>query len=306
MIVASIDIGTNTVLLLIASVDSSTKIITPMVDKISMPRLGKGLVNGNKFPDENLLRLYTVLNDYANFIKSHSCEVVFICATNAFRIAANHAQVVEEVKRVFNLNIEIITGETEAWYSYLGALSNSENKNGSLVIDIGGGSTEIIIGSGHSIHFRKSFPIGVVALSEKYLLSHPPSATEIHSMNHEIESIVSELKTNHYKFSTSIAVAGTPTTLACIKNHLLSFDVDKIEGSFLTTEDIDKMIIQLSHLTFEEMRSKFGNVVEGREDILLSGTLILRHLMNLLSIKQVVVSTRGIRYGVIVNYLTNN
>jgi exopolyphosphatase/guanosine-5'-triphosphate,3'-diphosphate pyrophosphatase len=305
MTVASIDIGTNTVLLLIAKVEPTSKIIIPVVDKLSMPRVGKGLSPGGKIQDENLLRLYTILDEYCKIIKEHNCSKTFACATNAFRIAANQSEIVGEIKKIFNLDIDVINGETEALFSFLGALSNFKIQQRSLIIDIGGGSTEIIIGDVHSIKYRKSFPVGVVALSEKYFSTQPPSQMQMESMKDELLNTLSELQHLNFEFKSSIAVAGTPTTLSCIKNNIRNYDADLIDGSFLKPEEIDKMILLLSHLTYDEMQSKYGNIIEGREDIILSGTLILKQVVEFLNIEEVAVSTRGIRHGVIINYLNN-
>lgn len=306
MTVASIDIGTNTVLLLIAEINHSTKRINPLIERIAMPRVGRGLISGSRFPDQNLLKLYTVLNEYCSIIKSYNCESVFVCATNAFRIASNRSEVVEEIKKVFNININVIDGETEALYSFYGAVSNSQKSNSTLVIDIGGGSTEIIIGDQNSIKYRKSFQLGVVTLSEKHFSQQPPSAVEIEKMKEEVSRKISELGYIKQNFTTSIAVAGTPTTLACVKKSIRNFDAQKIDGTSLYADEIHKMILQLSHLTNEKMREQFGNIVEGREDILLSGALILMELGKVLNINEIIVSTRGIRYGVIADYLKNH
>ncbi|QQS37940.1 MAG: Ppx/GppA family phosphatase [Ignavibacteriales bacterium] len=303
MTVASIDIGTNTVLLLIAELNLEQRLLKPIIEKSSIPRIGKGLIKGNKFPDENLLRLYTILDDYSKFIKEYNCEQVFAVATNAFRIAANGSEIVEEIQKVFGIKVDIITGETEAYYSFKGAKADSEKSGTKVVIDIGGGSTEIISGSKNSIHYRKSFPIGVVTLSERFLLEQPPAATEIESAKESIIDVFSEKDLAILSPNNAVAVAGTPTTLACIKSGLKNFDAEVIDGSQLSVKDIDKAIIQLSHLSQVEMRSNFGNIIEGREDVILAGALILKHIMELLKLKNLTVSTRGIRYGVIEEFL---
>ncbi len=303
MIVASIDIGSNTALLLIADVDIKNKSMHTVVDKLSMPRISKGLAAGSKIPDENLLKLYTVLDEYSQIIKFHKCEFVYASATNAFRIAENSAEIVQEIKRVFNLNLEIIDGETEALYSYFGATSLNKSNKECFVIDIGGGSTEIISGNGGKINFRKSLPLGVVSMSEKYFATQPPNAAEIEMAREEISSILSDKLPNNLNSALSIAVAGTPTTLSAIKLGLKDFDADKIECSVLRRDDIDKLIIQISHMTKEELLTEFGNVIQGREDLLLAGTIILKQIIDQQNIKEINVSTRGLRHGIIISKL---
>jgi len=303
MIVASIDIGTNTVLLLIAEVNSVTKKIIPLHNEQRIPRIGKGLVPGNRINEERVALLYKVLSDYRNTINKFECEKVLVTATNAFRIAANKDELVNEIKKKFGLDIFVLTGEEEGRLAYLGAVSDYSGEKNTLVIDIGGGSTELILGKGKNILYDKSYPIGVVSATEKFLVNNPPTGQEIINFSNELTKTFNNLKEKINDPDMAIAIAGTPTTLACIKQGLKDYNEEAIEGSYLTDNELKSLIEELSQLSCEEIKNKYGDVVNGREDVLLAGTNILKHIMQLLNMEEVKVSTKGIRYGAIVDYL---
>ena len=240
MIVASIDIGTNTVLLLIARISNDSKIET-LLNEYRIPRIGKGLLPGKKITEEKVKELFAVLEDYSEIIKRHNCERIIVTATNAFRIAANGVQIANEIREKFNWTAKIVTGFEEARLSYLGAISGVDTGREMLVIDIGGGSTELTFGKGPEMSFRESFKTGVVSASEKYFLNDPPLKTEIEKFRNELSILFKKIKNLDYAPESAIALAGTPTTLACIKKKLEQFDENLVEGSILSCQDIEEM-----------------------------------------------------------------
>ena len=303
MTVASIDIGTNTILLLIAEVNLETGNIKTVENSYRIPRIGKGLLLGNPMPDENVKRMFTVVSEYSEIIKKHKCEKVLVTGTNALRIAINTPSIIRKLKEKFGYELNVISGKEEAKLSFLGATNNyNENKN-LLVIDIGGGSTEIILGKGREIHFSKSYPVGVVTLTEKFFKSDPPAKKDIESFVESLQGFLNEVSIKVGKINTGIAIAGTPTTLACIKLKLQDYDEDLIEGSTLSNEDLQNFVEEISKLNSTEIIQKYSSIVKGREDVLLAGTIILAETVNCLNLNEVKVSTKGIRYGAIVNWL---
>lgn len=173
--------------------------------------------------------------------------------------------------------------------------------NSNLVIDIGGGSTEIIYGIGKEIIFSKSIPLGVVSLSEAVRNKSNGINSVLPLLEEEISSILDLISFPNEQIENTFAVAGTPTTLAAIKNHLNSFDEEKIHGEILTLCDIQYFIESIKSLSGIDILRKFGVIVKGREDLLLSGSLILYYIMNKMNIDKVLVSTKGLRYGVIID-----
>ncbi|HEX9740696.1 MAG TPA: Ppx/GppA phosphatase family protein [Ignavibacteriaceae bacterium] len=303
MTVASIDIGTNTILLLIAEVYPVSNKITALVNLHRIPRIGKGLKKGDPFPEENIKRMFDVMDEYSETIKKYNCDKIIITGTSAFRIALNNNEISEEIKNKYGYELNVITGDEEAKYSYLGAVSGLSDKKKSLVIDIGGGSTEIIYGKGNDIIFSKSFDIGVVSGAEKFFTIDPPSDKQVDNFAVYSQKTFLELKDYVKDIDTAIAIAGTPTTLAAIKYKLKSFNEELIEGTSLTPEELNTFVSELSKLSSAEVLNKYSQIVKGREDVLLAGTILLREILKMLNIEEVKVSTKGIRYGAIFNWL---
>ena len=302
MIIASIDIGTNTVLLLIAKVDETSFEITPLLNEYKMPRIGKGLKLNENIAVDRIEKLFTVLSGYKSIISKYNVDNVLVTATNALRIAANAPEIVERIKKQLSWNVNIISGKTEAEFAFLGAVPvSTENKN-ILVIDIGGGSTELILGNENSIEYRKSFPIGSVSVTENYLKNSPPLDMGLRELKIHLETIFTEIK-NKVAPDLTYSIAGTPTTLFCMMNEIKSFDDSIVEGGILKHGDIAKLIQELQKLSSEEIRNDYGKIMRGREDIILGGSIILLNIMELLHLSNVIVSSRGVRYGAIVSFL---
>jgi exopolyphosphatase / guanosine-5'-triphosphate,3'-diphosphate pyrophosphatase len=305
MIIASIDIGTNTIILLIAKVEVSSKKIIPLYNEQRIPRIGKGLAPGKPILKEKINELLLILENYNSIIKKFNCEKIIITATYALRIASNKDEIKKIIKEKFNFDVNIVSGEDEADLTFKGAVYLFEDKYDSLVIDIGGGSTEIILGNITNIQFKKSFQIGVVSFKEKYFKDSPPSKKNIENLETESGQVFSDLKEVELNFKRVIAIAGTPTTLAAIKLNLTEYDEEKLEGFILKDDEIKNLISELSKLNEVEILQKYKSVVKGREDVILSGAIILFQIMKLLKIDKISISTKGIRYGAICKELFN-
>jgi exopolyphosphatase/guanosine-5'-triphosphate,3'-diphosphate pyrophosphatase len=301
MIVASIDIGTNTILLLIAKIQSGSNKIITVENHQRIPRIGKGLNTYSPITKDKIAELFAVLDEYANIIKKHKVEKIFVTATNPFRIASNSFEIVEEIRKRYEHEVTIVSGEEEAELAYWGVEDYLTKNKRNVVIDIGGGSTELIFGTKDNIEIKKSFPVGVVSATEKFLTSDPPSLVEIIELSHFLANSLSLLNKIPAP-NKGIAVAGTPTTLACINQNLKEFYEPLIEGIWLYESEIKKMIDNLSSLTSEQILKKYKKVVEGRNDVTLAGALILIYIMQILGLDKLVVSSRGLRYGVLKKY----
>jgi exopolyphosphatase/guanosine-5'-triphosphate,3'-diphosphate pyrophosphatase len=302
MIIASIDIGTNTVLLLIAEVDDTTFNITPLHNEYKMPRIGRGLKLNENIAGDRIKKLFTVLSEYQSIISKYNVDDVLVTATNALRIAANSAEIVHRIKKQLSWNVNIISGKAEAEFAFLGAAPVSIKNKSILVIDIGGGSTELILGRENSIEYRKSFQIGSVSTTEIYLKHSPPLGKELSELKYVLQNIFADIKGNLAPDIT-YSIAGTPTTLFCMANKIKEYDDSIVEGGIINYEDINRIIQELSKLIPDEIRNRYGKIMRGREDIILGGSIILLYIMKLLNLPEVIVSSRGIRYGAIVYFL---
>jgi len=302
--IASIDIGTNTVLLLITKVNNGKLI--PLLNRYRMPRLGKGLLPHRPISEDGIKALFDILDEYRESIEKFNCETVLVNATNAFRIASNSHEIAKIIKQKYGYEVNIISGEKEAKLSFLGAISSFQSVKNSLVIDIGGGSTEIIYGNQKSISFVNSFKVGVVSLTEKFIKNSPPLDSEIQKMEKEISSIFAILKTEIPVNPFTIAVAGTPTTLSCIIQNIKEYADNLVEQSEISKSDLLKYSGILKKMKPAEILKTFGKIVDGREDVLLAGVLILEGISGLLKIDKYYVSSRGIRYGAVIDWLNKN
>ncbi len=306
MIISSIDIGTNTVLLLVAEVNNSTKKIISLRDEHRIPRIGKNVTIGKPISNGKITELFEVLDEYNKINREFKSERTIVSATNAFRISSNGMEISKRIEKVFGWDVNILSGDDEAKYSYLGSTYGDHSNVNTLIIDIGGGSTELVLGRNENIFFRKSFPVGAVIATEKYLKHAPPLSKEVETFKEFVIKIFDNLMENVEDVKKSIAIAGTPTTLACIKQNISEYNESLIEGSELTKFDLVNLSDTLAAMPTNAIKTKYGNVVKGREDVLLSGSLILLYIMELLKLPSVLVSTKGIRYGAIVNYILDS
>ena len=303
MTIASIDIGTNTVLLLIADVDPVTRKIIPLINEYRMPRIGQGTKQTGRISEERLKLLYDVLNEYKSIINGCNCDKVILTGTNAFRMAHNTPEIKDDLKKIFNFDLNVITGEDEAEYAYFGSISDLEDHSFSMVIDIGGSSTEIIFGEGLKVILKKSLQIGSVSATEQYFKSAPPTRAELDNFSTDIKRLFTSFDKTIIPKKV-IAIAGTATTLACMKLGIKEFEEKKVEKSRITIQDMRNIIGDLSSITASEILDRYGSVMKGREDIIFAGAFILYQFMEYFGIENVTVSTRGIRYGAIVKHLT--
>ena len=303
MKIASIDVGTNTVILLIAEIRHYR--ITTLRNEYKIPRIGKGLTSNKLISDEKIQELIHILLEFNTIIKLFNCDVVLATGTNAFRIASNALEIVQTVKDRVGIQINIVTNLKEAEYSFYGAVSDYYDKdNDYLVVDIGGGSTELICGQLNKIKYINSFQTGVVSATESFFKHDPPLPSEIINFDNFLSNTF--IDTDISNKLRAIAIAGTPTTLACIQKRIINYNEDDIEGSILKQADVFRLKEELSHLSSKQIKEKYKQIVSGREDVLLAGTIILNKLMEYFNLTEVIVSTKGIRYGAIVEYMRTN
>ncbi|GJQ63781.1 MAG: phosphatase [Melioribacteraceae bacterium] len=300
---ASIDIGTNTILLLLAEADYCAPLnIYNDINYYEMPRLGKGLLPGEPVNIKRINLMRQVLTNYRERIISYGCDKILVNATNAFRIASNSSELSDIVEEILGVRPNIIKGTDEAYLSHLGAVSPriSGNEKGA-VIDIGGGSTEITIGTKTKIEFSHSFDFGVVSLSEKYFKGIIPHTDEIKSLRGEVRGKLCDFP--NIRVRKIVAVAGTPTSLSAIKQNLIEYRDELIEGSVLSKTDLRNLYNKLKSSSSAELIKRYPNILSGREDLIFSGLLILEEIIQKLGSNELIVSSRGLRYGAITHHL---
>lgn len=302
MKIASIDIGTNTVILLIAEISLQRNIL-PLFEKLETPRIGKLLLKGNNISGKNINKLFSVLNNYFEIVNNYSCKTVLVTGTSALRDASNSDQIKNDILKRYGWILEIIAPNREAEYSYLGVSENLENSQNQLVIDIGGGSTEISYGKGADIIYNQSFNVGGVNLTEKFFKHNPAESSSLNEATIYLDSVFNELLNLNLSPKLTYGISGTPVTLAAMNKDIYTFDEKIINGSILKKENIDDLVKILLNMSPAEITFRYKEIVKGREDIILGGAIILQKIMRLLKLRQITVSTKGLRYGVIRKYL---
>jgi exopolyphosphatase/guanosine-5'-triphosphate,3'-diphosphate pyrophosphatase len=299
MLKASIDLGTNTCLLLVADFDSTTKrVVRTLHDQSTMVRLGQGVDRTKRLHADAVERTRACLRGYAAKMASlglKPSEAICV-ATATARDAENGAEFFTTVEKETGLRFRTISGEDEAKYMFLGGLLPDMDPARSAVIDIGGGSTEFR-GSASGV----SLQLGSVRFTERYLKSDPVTDEEFWACRAGVEKALegaAEWRTSCAKDAELVGVAGTVVTLAQWQLGLPSFDAAKIDGLELTRGDIHRMVEELKWRTIEERKGLIG-IEAGRADVILGGALILWRSLEELGFPKLRVSTRGLRYGVL-------
>jgi exopolyphosphatase/guanosine-5'-triphosphate,3'-diphosphate pyrophosphatase len=305
----AIDIGTNTVLMLIADLSDDGRIRT-LRDEIAFPRLGKGVDKSGLISRESLGRVLKVLKDYKELSDSLGSRKVIACGTSALRDAENSDEVIQTIREELAINVEVLSGEEEARWTFLGALPNEDESSPQsgrdlsrfAVIDIGGGSTEITTGTPTRADRRRSIDVGCVRLTERHLRSSPPTADELRRATASVQKALSGLDDIDPSTRKLVGVAGTLTTLAALDLNLSSFETTKVDGHVLALERIKRIFDQIRTQTLHQLQSS-PVISPGRADVLLAGILILIEFMTSCRFTQVKVSARGLRYGLLLREL---
>ena len=299
MIRIALDLGTNTCLMLIAEVDPTTsKILKVLHDESRIVRLGQGVDQNRKFHPDAMQRAMSALMEYSSLVKRMGFDpsTAACVATSQARDAQNSSEFFDEVKQKTGFKFQVISGEDEARFTFLGALLPGMNPQYAAVIDIGGGSTEMI-----SLHERKSIDIGSVRYTERFLHSNPVTDEEFWACQESIDQELEVFQTWRRSLKQApdvVAVAGTVTTLAAWYMGLSHFDAQRIDGLVLTRGDVHRMVEELKWRSIQERRT-LPCMEPMRADVILAGAMILLRIMELLDLPECVVSTRGLRFGVL-------
>ncbi len=295
MKIAVIDIGTNTVLLLIAKITDG--IIETLAHEQRTPRLGKNIDAEGIIGKPAFARVLEVLKEYKKIIEEHNPDKIITFGTSVLREVLNKEEFLSFIKSETGFDIEILTSNEEAYWSYRGAVSSLKSNGNIVVIDIGGGSTEISEGTLTEVRCTNSINVGAVRMTERFFKNNPPTQAEIILATEFIKTAIEKLGECKFTNEKLIGVAGTPTTLASIDLGLKDFDINKISGHHLKIERIEEIFKKLCKMKADEIR-ELSNTTEGRADIITAGTLILLEFMKYGKFKEIIVSERGVRYGI--------
>jgi len=299
MNIASIDIGTNTILLLIAQIDLNKKSIMSVHEEIRMPRIGKDLYKTGKISEDKIIELENILLEYKTIVNKYNCSECFVIGTHALRSASNNLEIQQRIYNKTSFELEIVSTDSEAEFAFYGVRSSINTEETFAIVDIGGGSTEIIICKDNTILEKKSIPLGVVTLKDNFISGYPIPDKEKASLKKKIENDFSGLNLEYHAPKSIIGISGTPTTFSAISSNQKIFDPTKIDNSSLPKIEIARITKFLGDSSIETIMKAYGEVISKREDILYVGGGILLYLMSYFSLSNVLISTKGIRHGVI-------
>lgn len=294
MRVAALDLGSNTFLLLIADMngDRIEKVIS---DETQVTRLGQGVHLAREFHPDALARAEACLSEFASKIRAAGCGRVLAVATSAARDVKNGNRLLEIGKK-HGIPIQIISGDDEATITYEGATSDLKDSR-ALVIDVGGGSTEVI-GRDQAVTKGCSLDIGSVRLTEMFLPKHPCGAEELRKLQAYVDEQIRKSEPRLPKsFDQVVAVAGTPTSLVMLQLQSDEFVENKINGYKLSVDSIWRWRDRLAGLSILE-RQALPGMQPQRADVLVAGATILASVARALGTQDILVSTKGVRYGV--------
>lgn len=300
MKVAALDLGTNTFLCLIVEGDKQG-IKKVLSDQVRTVRLGQGVDKSGRLQPEALVRAREALTFFKHEIEKHKVDKVLAMATSAARDAENGDELYA-IGRDLNIPIQTIPGSDEARISYAGAtVGRLTQEKKVLVIDVGGGSTEFILGQGNKVLFSQSIDIGGVRLTERFISRQPIPEQETKLLQEEVRKKIQELaaQIKSFRIDEILAVAGTPTSIAAIEFG--GFDEKKIDGHVITKDKLAEWVKIFSATTVDEKKEKYG--LAGRADIIFAGATVLLEAIDIFKKEGMSVSTKGLRYGIALELL---
>ena len=288
--------GTNSTRLLVAEVENGR--VEAVRRESRVTGLGRGVETTGQLATENIEDVYDAVGDYAAEALRLGATRTVAFATSAVRDASNGDAFLAELRERFSLTATVLDGLEEARMTYRGALSGGHVADDTLVVDIGGGSTELIVGSGAEPTFHTSLQVGVVRHSERHVHADPPKTEELEALSDDVgATLEAELAANPgLRANRAIAVAGTPATLAAIDLGLERFDHDRVEGHFLSLASAQQSCSRLASVPLAE-RCRMTGVHPDRAPTIVTGVVILIKAMRAFGLTQVEVSERDGLYG---------
>jgi exopolyphosphatase/guanosine-5'-triphosphate,3'-diphosphate pyrophosphatase len=298
MRVAVVDIGTNSTRLLIADVTGNR--VTEIERRTTVTRLGQGVDHSGELQPEAMERVFAALDTYKNLIDDNNVKTTTGVLTSAVRDARNGAAFTATVNERYAINAKTITGDEEARLTYLGATSDRDQADTAarVVIDIGGGSTELVVGHGATVDFHVSTQAGVVRQTERFLRSDPPRPEELQLLQAEAAEIFTQAvpETTRARVTQGIAVAGTATSCAAILQELDPYDPARVHGFRLLRAQTEMLLARLAGMTLAQRRHVTG-LHPDRAPAIVAGVILLLEAMRTFDLAEVEVSEQDILRG---------
>ena len=296
--VAAFDCGTNSLRLLIGDLDPRTGQMRELHRDMQIVRLGEGVDKTGRLAEAALQRVCGALDGYLPLLDEHAVERVRFCATSAARDADNADAFTSAVRSRLDQDPEILTGDEEARLSFLGATRTlrASLETPHLVVDIGGGSTELILGS-EEVEAATSLDIGSVRLTERHLKSDPPAPEQIDAVRRDVDAALDDCSVDLSRARSLIGVAGTVTTVAAGALRLATYERQVIHRSVIDIASVQSTVVQLLAMSVEQRRA-LGYMHPGRADVIGAGGIILERVLQRTPVRSVLVSEHDILAGI--------
>ncbi|MEU5091435.1 Ppx/GppA phosphatase family protein [Streptomyces sp. NPDC021356] len=305
--VAAVDCGTNSIRLLVADANPAAGELTDLDRRMTIVRLGQGVDRTGRLAPEALARTFAACREYAQVIKEYGAERLRFVATSASRDAENRDEFVRGVVDILGVEPEVISGDQEAEFSFTGATKELTGRDDLakpfLVVDIGGGSTEFVVG-GDRVRAARSVDVGCVRMTERHLVrggvvSDPPTEEQIAAIRADIEAALdlAEETVPLREAHTLVGLAGSVTTVSAIAQDLPEYDSARIHHSRLSRDRVREITTSLLHATHAE-RAAIPSMHPGRVDVIGAGALVLLSIMERIGAEEVVVSEHDILDGI--------
>jgi exopolyphosphatase/guanosine-5'-triphosphate,3'-diphosphate pyrophosphatase len=296
--VAVVDIGSNSTRLLVALRDHGR--IRELVRESQVTRLGAGVDADGRLSEDGIQRVYDTLDRFRAKIDAHECRAAVAVLTSAVRDSANGQEFADTIRERYRLEPHVLTGDEEARLTFLGATSerDPDHRQPTLVLDIGGGSTELVIGSGHTVDFHVSTQAGVVRQTERHIHTDPPSDDELRQLAADVRSIIADALPPERRRGVehAIGVAGTATSLAAIAQRLDPYDPERVHGYRLQRDEARRILGELAAIAVAERRQVPG-LHPDRAPTIVAGVVIFLTVLDLFGLEEIEVSEHDILRG---------
>jgi exopolyphosphatase/guanosine-5'-triphosphate,3'-diphosphate pyrophosphatase len=294
--VAAVDIGTNSTRLLVADIYAGR--IEDIERETRVTRLGEGVDERHRLLPVPVARVRNVLSDFRRQLESLGAERTLAIATSAIRDADNGEAFLGEVEWSYGFATRMLSGHEEAMMMFRGVTSERELGAGTVIVDIGGGSTELVAGEPDGVHWHDSLDIGSVRLTERFLDSDPPTAAELESCATAVRALLSERVPEEIRSGTrsAVGVAGTITSIAALALGLEEYDRDRVHGFELTAEALREQLDRLASVPIAERR-QMRPLDPERAPVIVAGAVIARETLTFFDLTALEVSERDILDG---------
>jgi exopolyphosphatase / guanosine-5'-triphosphate,3'-diphosphate pyrophosphatase len=295
--VAAIDLGTNSTRLLVADVDNGK--IAELAREMQVTRLGEGVDERRRLLPLPIARVRNVLADYRRIAESHGAERTLAIATSAVRDADNGEAFLGEIEWSYGFATRLLSGHDEALLAFRGVTSARSLEPGTVILDVGGGSTELIFGGPDGVRWHDSLDIGSVRLTERHLRTDPPTADELASCAAAVRALLAERVPDDVRADATavVGVAGTITSLAALDLELPEYDPERVHGHVLTADGLQRQLDRLAAVPLEGRR-QLRPLDPERAPVIVGGAVIAREALAFFGVDPLEVSEHDILDGV--------